>query len=66
MMASPTDMIKRIELRLTPEQHVTLIKDGAPLNSRMTINGVPKFVKVVVYDYAADLVGTAVATLPTK
>ncbi len=60
------ETMKRIELILTPEQHATLMKDGAPFNSRITISGVPKFVKVVVYDYAADLVGTAVATLPKK
>jgi hypothetical protein len=60
------ETMKRIELKLTPEQHATLMKDGAPLNSRITISGVPRFVKVVVYDYNADLVGTAVATLPKK
>ena len=60
------ETMKRIELKLTPEQHGTLMKEGAPLNSRITISGVPRFVKVVVYDYAADLVGTAVATLPKK
>jgi VWFA-related protein len=60
------ETMKRIELRLTPEQHATLMKQGAPLNSRIAIGGVPRFVKVVVYDYAADLVGTAVATLPKK
>jgi VWFA-related protein len=60
------ETMKRIELRLTPEQHATLMKQGAPLNSRIAISGVPRFVKVVVYDYAADLVGTAVATLPKK
>ena len=60
------ETMKRIELKLTSEQHATLMKEGAPLNSRITISGVPRFVKVVVYDYAADLVGTAVATLPKK
>jgi VWFA-related protein len=60
------ETMKRIELKLTPEQHATLMKDGAPLNSRIAISGVPRFVKVVVYDYAADLVGTAAATLPKK
>jgi VWFA-related protein len=60
------ETLKRIELKLTPEQHATLMKEGAPLNSRITISGVPRFVKMVVYDYAADLVGTAVATLPRK
>ena len=60
------ETMKRIELRLTREQHATLMKEGAPLNSRIAISGVPRFVKVVVYDYAADLVGTAVATLPKK
>ena len=53
------ETMRRIELKLTPEQHATLMRDGAPLNSRIAISGVPRFVKLVVYDYAADLVGTS-------
>ena len=40
-----------------------LIQNGISKSARIELNGPPKFVKIVVYDPGADLVGTFVVTL---
>lgn len=40
-----------------------ILRDGITKGVRINLTGVPKYVKIVVYDPAADLVGTFVVTL---
>jgi VWFA-related protein len=55
---------QKIDLKLKDETYQRFLREGASYTARVSVRGSPKYVKVVVYDYAADLVGTAVAKVP--
>ena len=48
----------RLRIRATEEQQAEFVKSGIAHSVRVNLLGTPKHVKVVVYDYGADLVGT--------
>lgn len=50
---------KIVDLKLTDASHASFIRDGATFNGSVAVTGKPDYVKVVVYDYAADLLGSA-------
>jgi VWFA-related protein len=50
---------ENIDLSVTEAEQQTLIKNGIRYAVRVPITGEPKYAKVVVYDYRADLLGTA-------
>lgn len=52
-----------IDLRLQPESVERFLAEGISYTSRVPINGADVYLKVVAYDYGADLVGTATRTL---
>jgi hypothetical protein len=52
------DRWETLNLKLLPETHATALKDGIAYSSRVTVARTVKFVKVVVYDFGADRVGT--------
>lgn len=39
---------------------------GVSYNQRVAVKGEPGFVKVIVYDYAPDLTGTALVMIPGR
>ena len=53
----------RIDLKLKDETYQRYMRDGIPFEVTMRAPRPPRYVKVIVYDYAADLVGSAIAKL---
>jgi VWFA-related protein len=53
----------RIDLKLKDENYQRYLREGIPFEVAMRTPVPPRYVKVIVYDYAADLVGSAIATL---
>jgi len=52
------DRWETMDLKLLPETHARMLKDGVTYTGRVTVARPVKFVKVVVYDFGADRVGT--------
>ena len=52
------DRWETIDLKLLPETHARMLKEGVTYTARVTVARPVKFVKVVVYDFGADRVGT--------
>jgi len=52
------EMSENLDLSVTEAQQQRLMKDGIRYTARVPIAGDPKYVKIVVYDYRADLLGT--------
>ena len=50
-------MRRRLELSADEETYRSWLKDGIPFTTRVPVTDAVKFVKVVAYDYAADLLG---------
>ncbi len=57
------ETLRKIDLKLKEQTYLTFLKEGGAFNARIPISGEPKYVKAIVYDYAADLLGSAVATV---
>ena len=53
----------RIDLKLKDETYQRYLREGIPFDVTIRAPREPRYVKVIVYDYAADLVGSAIATL---
>ena len=53
-----------VDLDLTDANYETFKSKGVSYTQRVAVKGEPRFVKVVVYDYAADLTGTALVMIP--
>jgi hypothetical protein len=54
------------ELTITADdtERARLAREGIPYTARLNLQGPPKYVKVVVYDHGADLLGSTTLTLP--
>jgi hypothetical protein len=57
------ELHQTIDLRLAPETVDRFLADGTPLTSRVPVTGDPVYLRVVVYDYATDMLGTATTKL---
>jgi hypothetical protein len=57
------ELWQKIDLKLTGESYQRMMREGISYTARIPVKGDARYVKVVVYDYGADLVGTAVAKL---
>jgi VWFA-related protein len=57
------ELHQTIDLRLAPETVDRFLADGTPFTSRVPVTGQPVYLRVVVYDYATDMLGTATAKL---
>lgn len=55
--------LRKVDLNLKDEAYRNFLEHGASFTVRIPVKEDPKFVKVIVYDYAADLVGTAVSRI---
>jgi len=54
---------ERADLRLKDETHARLLKEGLPHSTGVALKGRVRYVKVIVYDYASDRLGSAVVRL---
>jgi hypothetical protein len=54
---------RRVELKLEPESYARMQKDGVKFETMIELTGQPRYLKAVVYDYAADKLGSAVAEI---
>jgi uncharacterized protein YfaS (alpha-2-macroglobulin family) len=52
---------QQVNLTLSDARLEVALKEGVAFNSRVPVTGTARSLKVVVYDYGADFVGTAVA-----
>ncbi len=57
------ESLTKIELKLMPASFESALKDGTPFTARIPINNRPRYVKTIVYDYGADLLGTALVRM---
>jgi hypothetical protein len=53
------DLRRRLDLKLTPGNYEQIMTDGILFAGTIEATTRPRHLKVVVYDYAADRVGTA-------
>ena len=53
----------KVDLKLKDENYQRYLRDGIPFDVTMRAAQPPKYVKVIVYDYAADLLGSAIVKL---
>jgi VWFA-related protein len=56
-------LVEELKLRFDDAEHRQALKDGIAYTARVTPTGRAQTVKVVVYDYAADLLGTTVVVV---
>ena len=54
---------RRVDLKLKEDVYRAFGAQGASFDIRLPLRERPKYVKVIVYDYGADLLGSATATL---
>lgn len=54
------ETLKKIDLKLKEQTYQTFLKEGGAFNARIPVSGEAKFVKVIVYDYGADRLGSAI------
>ncbi len=54
---------KRVDLKLLPESYSRLNQDGVSFTATIDLTAPARYVKAVVYDYAADRLGSAVTEL---
>jgi hypothetical protein len=52
------EMYRKFNLSFTPEQHKQALDDGVTYTMRLATRGGVRWAKVVVYDYAADVIGS--------
>jgi VWFA-related protein len=53
----------KIDLKLKDETYQRYMREGIPFDVSMRAAKTPKYVKVIVYDYAADLLGSSIVKL---
>ena len=53
----------KVDLKLKDENYQRYMRDGIPFDVTMRAAQPPKYVKVIVYDYAADLLGSSIVKL---
>ena len=52
------DLWQKMDLNLSEATYQRMLREGLPYSGRVTVTGIVKHVKIVVYDYATDRVGT--------
>jgi VWFA-related protein len=55
-----------VDLDLTDANYELFATRGVSYTQHIAVKGEPSFVKVIVYDYTADLTGTAMVMIPAK
>jgi hypothetical protein len=54
---------QKVDLRIREDVYQQMLKSGLPVNARIAVRSRPRYVKVIVYDYSADVLGSAVLKL---
>ena len=57
------DFGERLELKASEETYAEWLRTGIRRTVRVPMAGVPKFVKVVVYDHGSERAGSAMVTI---
>lgn len=57
---------EKVDLKLSEETYQKALSSGFTFSARVPVKSMPRHVKIVVYDHAADLVGTASATFERR
>ena len=57
------EVLRKVDLKLKEDAYRTFMKQGAAFDVRIPLKADATYIKVIVYDYAADLLGTAVTRL---
>ena len=57
------EVLRRVDLQLKEATYRAFDEQGASFDIRVPLKERPKFVKVIVYDYAADVLGSAIVTI---
>jgi hypothetical protein len=60
------ELRKRVDLKLTPENHARLLREGVAFTGTVKTTGQPRYLKVVVYDYSVDRLGSALLDLRSR
>lgn len=53
------ETLKRVDITLNDERYRQFINQGVKVSTTLTLTGKPAYVKAIVYNYAADLLGSA-------
>jgi hypothetical protein len=54
---------RRVDLQLKEATYRAFGEQGGSFNIRVPLKARPRYVKVIVYDYAADMLGSATAAI---
>jgi hypothetical protein len=57
------ETLKRVDLKLSDESYETARRSGVPFSAVLRVAESPVYVKVIVFDYASDLLGSAVVRM---
>jgi hypothetical protein len=57
------DSSQKVALNLSQEDYDHVMRTGISFTARIPVTGDPRFMRVVVYDYFADLIGSATTAL---
>ncbi|HJR61902.1 MAG TPA: VWA domain-containing protein [Vicinamibacterales bacterium] len=60
------DVWQTLEFALTEANYQRFLRDGLSFDVRVPVTSVPRHLKVVVYDYATDAIGSMSVELPKK
>jgi hypothetical protein len=52
-----------MNLNLRPDTYARMLAEGISHQTRIAVTGVPTYVKAIVYDFNADLVGSVIVKL---
>ena len=58
------DLADEVVIRADATEQARLAREGIPYVTRIDLRGPPKYVKVLVYNYGTDLLGSAMVRLP--
>lgn len=59
------ELWQNMNLNLKDDTYARLLKDGVVYNAKVPLKGPAQYVKIIVYDYGADLVGSTTVKLKT-
>jgi VWFA-related protein len=57
------EVSQRLELRLLPQEHDRVVREGLTFTVRVPVRAPPARLKVVLYDYERDVIGSATAEI---
>ncbi len=55
-----------LDFKLTEENYQKFLREGVSYTMRMPLTGDPRYLKAILYDYTADLIGSSMIELKNK